>query len=79
MTFNKVVDSQTTKRCRELNWSTEPYLLWKSAHGLAPPHDAAEWSPALAAFVARCFEPDPGRRARARELRGDGLFAKFIQ
>jgi hypothetical protein len=27
MTFNKVADSQTTKRCRELNWSTEPSLL----------------------------------------------------
>jgi serine/threonine protein kinase len=53
--------------------------MWKSAHGVAPPHDPAEWSPALAAFVARCFEADPSRRARARELRGDGLFRDFIQ
>jgi serine/threonine protein kinase len=59
--------------------TNEFMAMWKSAHGVAPPHDPAGWSPALAAFVARCFEPDPARRARARELRGDGLFAQFIQ
>lgn len=59
--------------------TNEFMAMWKAAHGVAPPHEPAEWSPALAAFVARCFEPDPARRARARDLRGDGLLRDFIQ
>jgi hypothetical protein len=42
--------------------------MWLAAHGQAPPRDESAWSPELSAFVVRCFEPDPARRALAREL-----------
>ena len=53
--------------------TNEFMAMWRAAHGQAPPHDGAEWSAELRAFVARCFEPDPARRALARELRADPL------
>ena len=53
--------------------TNEFMAMWRAAHGQAPPRDESAWSPELRAFVARSFEPDPARRALARELRQDPL------
>lgn len=51
-----------------LGRTNEFMAMWLTSQGKAPPYNAAGWSPALAAFVAMCFEPDPCRRARAQDL-----------
>ena len=53
--------------------TNEFMAMWLAAHGQAPPRDESAWSPELSAFVVRCFEPDPARRALARELRQEQL------
>ena len=56
-----------------LGRTNEFMAMWRAAQGHAPPHNGAGWSAELRAFVARCFEPDPARRAHAHELRQDPL------
>jgi mitogen-activated protein kinase kinase kinase 17/18 len=58
--------------------TNEFMAMWRAAHGHAPPHDGAGWSAELRAFVARCFEPDPARRAHARELREEPLLVSWL-
>ena len=52
-----------------LGRTNEFMAMWLTSKGKAPPYNSSGWSPALAAFVALCFEPDPRRRACAQELR----------
>lgn len=56
-----------------LGRTNEFMAMWLTAQGKAPPYNASLWSPALAAFVDLCFEPDPCRRACAHDLRQDAL------
>jgi serine/threonine protein kinase len=58
-----------------LGRTNEFMAMWLAAQGRPPPYDPSGWSPVLARFVARCFEPDPRRRPRAQDLRDDALFA----
>jgi serine/threonine protein kinase len=50
--------------------------MWLTAQGKPPPYDASGWSPALAAFVARCFEPDPCKRPHAQDLRNHAVLCE---
>jgi mitogen-activated protein kinase kinase kinase len=51
-----------------LGRTNEFMAMWLTSKGKAPPYNAAGWSPVLTAFVAKCFEPDPNKRACSHEL-----------
>ena len=55
--------------------TNEFMAMWRTAHGQAPPHDTSSWPKDLQLFVGRCFEPEPSKRAPARELRQDPLLS----